>query len=80
MGYCMSQMEADFRIKRENFDKCLAAIKALDPDKDHGQGYGGSGRSFAWITTSEYKNAETLKEALNAWRWAVQYEEHTSSD
>jgi hypothetical protein len=70
MGCDMSQSDSSFRIKQENFDKCLEAIKALDPNKEDT-----IGDSFAYVNTKEYKEAKTLGLALAAWRWQVQYEE-----
>jgi len=73
----MNQMETVFTIKEENFDKCLKAIQALDPVKEHGGGVGftdnGVATHFAWVTTERFRNAKILQEALNAWRWQPEY-------
>lgn len=53
MGYYITVRDMDFRIKKENFAPALEAIKKLEP---HG-----------WV--DEYKTAETLEEAMKAWRW-----------
>jgi hypothetical protein len=69
MGYCMNTRESNFRIKKENFDKALLAIKTLDPSQ--GSGYSRSHSHFAWVEESEYKSAETLSQALDSWRWSA---------
>ena len=77
MGYCMEQREGKFTIKAGNVAGALAAIKALDPDAPgaHPGGSRSSGgkvsRHFSWVDTEDFRNAETLSEALKAWRWGV---------
>jgi hypothetical protein len=67
MGYCMNTRESNFRIKKENFDKALLAIKTLDPSQ--GSGYTAGRSHFSWVEESEYKAAESLFQALASWRW-----------
>ena len=57
----MDQQDSKFSIKPPNVSGALTAIKALAT----------SGRSFAWVTTSDYVNAETLTQAMQAWCWAL---------
>ena len=74
MGYYMTQRDAIFHIKKENVDKALQAIKDLaDPEKMKGNAHGGSRTEiwYSWVTTSEFVNAGTLKDAIRAWRWEV---------
>ena len=65
MGYCMDQVNSQFRIERKNFGKALLAIKALAGAETVTDG---SGRHFSWVN-NEYLGAETLAEAIDAWRW-----------
>jgi len=80
MGYCMDQMDQKFRIKKENFDAALQAIKKLGETVDEdgrGGSYSGGQKQetwYSWVTTSEFVNAETLKQAIAAWRWEVEVE------
>ena len=71
MGYYMQQTDSLFTIKAENKAKALEAIKALAERVDT-DGSGGSStgeRWYSWVTTSEFVEAESLKEAVKAWRW-----------
>lgn len=77
MGYYINQRGADFKIKKNNIKKALEAIKALDPENGGGGSYR-DGRKFesyfAWVNTNEYKNAKTLKEAVQAFRWDIEFD------
>ena len=58
MGYCMTIEDQEFLIKKKNMAGALAAIKAI------------SGESiFSWINAKECQGADTLEDALMAWRW-----------
>lgn len=59
MGYYISIMHQKIRIPVAKHDRCLEAIKAL----------GESGRSYSWVRTEEFVQADSLREALGAWRW-----------
>ena len=68
MGYCMTQRDSMFTIKAENTKEALNAIKELagsETIEDSG------GRHFSWVDNN-YVNAETLEDALRAWRWIVE--------
>jgi hypothetical protein len=75
MGYYMSLSDQNFCIKQENFDAALAAIKAMydDPDAKMSGSTWQQGketeRFFGWVSTEEVMKAETLDDALMAWRW-----------
>lgn len=75
MGYYMNQRDAYFVIKKENFDKALAAVKALGTKAklDSGGGCWRGGdkveSSYSWVTTQGFMEAKTLKQAIEAWRW-----------
>jgi len=72
----MQQKGSEFSIKKENFEKALAAIKALANETGKMGGGSSSGeRWFAWTTTNEYVEAETLTDALEAWRWEPDFDE-----
>jgi len=73
MGYHMYIQDQGFLLKKKNKEKALAAIKELDPDKLGRGGRWEKGKQverwFSWVDTDEYKNANTLEEALVAWGW-----------
>jgi len=78
MGYCMSQRNSEFRIKKENFDAALAAIKALASKPEQMGGGSSSGdRWYSWVTTEDFVNAPTLDKAIEAWRWGCFISEET---
>jgi hypothetical protein len=63
MGYWMTQRgDQDFTIKKENQEKALIAIKALSFEPTR------SISGYSWVDDN-YVNANTLKEALDIWRW-----------
>jgi len=76
MGYCMDFRDSKFFISAKKKEKALQAIKDLQHRVKEGGGcsyYGGKeDRSFSWVTTSEFVDATTLKEAITAWRWQVE--------
>jgi hypothetical protein len=74
MGYCMNQMAARFQISKSNAPKALAAIKALAGKETIGDS---SGRHFSWVATDDFVNSNTLKEAMDAWRWSIEIDENT---
>jgi hypothetical protein len=61
----MEMRDINFFIAKKNHEKALATIKALANEKDAK----GKQLFYAWVTTEEYVNAETLEEAMNAWGW-----------
>lgn len=66
MGYHMKQMEVGFRMSSDRFAEALMAIKALAGKETI---HDGSGTHFSWVDTEKVTGAETLEEALRAWRW-----------
>ena len=77
MGYYMDVREQSFFLANSDKDAALAAIKAMYDAPDASENMSGSTwhagqiteRHFGWTTTSEVLNAETLEDALVAWRW-----------
>lgn len=69
----MDLMEASFKIKKENQEKALEAIKGLT-GKETITGYSGEDH-FSWVTTEEFLIALHLEDALEAWRWTVEFDE-----
>lgn len=65
-----------FLIKKKNKEKALEAIKALSSDNGSGgrwePGAGKTESWFSWVDTEEFMSAETLEEAVVAWRWELQ--------
>ena len=79
MGYCMNLREADFKLKAGKEKLALQAIKGMVEKVDtHGGGFSsgpdGVTHHYSWINTSDLVNAKTFKEAMDAWRWNVQYD------
>lgn len=65
MGYYMNMVSSDVKIKHENFDKTLAAIRTLagkETIKDSG------GPHFSWVG-HDWDRLPTLSETLLEWRW-----------
>jgi hypothetical protein len=75
MGYCMSLNDAKFSILAKNKDAALAAIKALATQTSKMYGQDGD-RKFSWVETSNFLDAKTFAEAMDAWRWDVAQDEH----
>ena len=78
MGYCMRLQDSNFKIKAENKDKALKVIQDM-ANKVNDSGSGGSYKAgqqqeawYSWVNTSEFVNAKTLKEAMDAWRWGIE--------
>jgi hypothetical protein len=61
MGYCMNLVEADFHIAKDQFEPAKLAL----------QGLGAHG----WVQADDLVRAETLTEALKAWRWYPDFDE-----
>lgn len=76
MGYRIAMVDCDFFIRKEDKVAALGAIKALDPFNGRGGAFdvdtGKVESWFSWVCTDEYKNATTLQEAAEAWRWELQ--------
>lgn len=64
MGYCMSQRDCKFYVVNEK--AALAAIKGLAGKETMGPGH------FSWVDTREFMMADTLEEAMSAWRWETE--------
>lgn len=78
MGYCMTQEDSEFRIKKKNFAGALKAIKALaNIELMNKQAHGGSldpvtkkeTRWYSWVDTKQFVDAKSLEAAIKAWRW-----------
>ncbi len=68
MGYYMHIQDQEFLLKEENKEKALAAIKRLSPE--HGSGGSRHENRYSWVNTERYMKAETLEQAMEAWRWS----------
>ena len=62
MGYCMQQRGQQFKIKAENKDNAFQAIRNIPQKDEHG---------YSWVDNN-YKNRESLEEALSDWRWQIE--------
>jgi len=76
MGYCMRLTDIDFFIPKEKHQECLEVIKALDPEKEETV----PDSSFMQVCTKEYKNAQTLQEAIKTWGWDIETNEEGDID
>jgi len=68
MGYYIQQIRAKFFIAKDQKDAALEAMRKLagqETIKD------ASGKHFSWVSTKDFAQAESLKEALEAWRWSI---------
>jgi hypothetical protein len=76
MGYYMEQRNHSFFIDKEDKKKALQAIKDLMLKANKlgsKESWGGVETYwFAWVDTSTVKKAQTLEEALLAWRYDTQ--------
>lgn len=72
MGYRISQINCNFKIRAVNKAAALDAIKALNRRATEiGGGHIKGVRCWSWVDSSEVDQASTLEEALQAWRWSV---------
>ena len=71
MGYYIRLTGSDFRIKSENKDKALQALREL-MSYEHELGNGGtpSGRHFSWLNNAQPLRWRTLEDALEDWRFS----------
>lgn len=74
MGYYMDMQDCKFHIPAAHFADALSAIKALmhDTGAMHGGAWSGGEkveRWYSWVNNSAVLEAETLADALSAWRW-----------
>lgn len=68
MGYYIKQVRAKFFITKDQKDAALEAIRKLaggETIKD------ASGKHYSWVRTENFVRAESLKEALEMWRWGI---------
>lgn len=72
MGYCITVTDNQLKIKQENFQKCLEAIKSL-----HGQETNNyqNKSHFSWVDEKFYQ-LNSLDQILNEWRWKPLYDEN----
>ena len=72
MGYYIEQMEANFKMKKENTDKALEALKSVFvPENMHSYDYidGVKHPHFAWIDTKAVLESQTFEDAMGECRW-----------
>jgi hypothetical protein len=74
MGYCMSQTDAKFSIKRENHTPALNALKALMTRDDLKTGSSGSAngprtRHFSFCNMADVDGWANLANAMEEIRW-----------
>lgn len=70
MGYCMNLRDCDFFILPEKEQEALEIIKNLcSPLVVSNRAWG-----YSWVSNEEVLEAETLRQALLAWRWNYEKE------
>lgn len=72
MGYYMNQVRNKFKIKKENFDAALEALKSVFVEENmtcHDWYGNKSHPHFSWVSTEDVLKSTTLKDALNRIRW-----------
>ena len=77
MGYYMDQRESHFKIKKENFDAALTALKSVFVTENMTCCDWVNGNEiphFAWVDTKRVLDAETLDEALEEIRWEPEHD------
>lgn len=62
MGYCATQMDSMFYIKKENLSNALKAIKNM-PSKE-----------YAWVE-EEFREVNNLGDMLNKWGWYASFDD-----
>jgi hypothetical protein len=67
----MRQRDCRFFVKAENKPAALAAIKALAGKETIHDGVNQQNHHFSWVTTSKFLEADSLEEAMGAWRWTA---------
>ena len=77
MGYCISMIDSDFRMKAESKPAALQALKDMWDDETNmsGGSWGSGGQKeqkwFAWMNNSDIQNCVTFEQAMNEWRYPV---------
>src|SRR5689334_13567959 len=66
MGYVMHLLRAEVFLARESQEEARRAVQDLARSK-----LGAGTPAFAWVDTSRLLAADTIHEALAAWRWMV---------
>jgi hypothetical protein len=74
MGYYISQTDSEFFIPKEVFALALQDIKSIMGNTNDMMGGSWGGEKppekwYSWVDTESVLKAETLKDALDAWRW-----------
>ena len=64
MRYCMQQRDSHFRMAAEKLPAALAAVQALAEQKT----------SFQWVDSNFARQASTVAEILEAWRWEGEFD------
>ena len=69
MGYLMEQQNTEFKILAANKALALEAVKKLVGCETITDS---TGRHFSWVDSGTFLRADTLEEALKAWRWGTE--------
>jgi hypothetical protein len=85
MGYYISNINSEFKMKAENKEKALAAIKKLfDPETINANARGGrwgdgekQASWYSWVDTEKSLACETVEDAIGEWGWETRTDEET---
>lgn len=66
MGYCMSQVDGSFLMKRENQDAAFKAVKEQM-----------GGKAYHWQEASWMKNARDIQAVFDEWRYQPETDDET---
>lgn len=69
MGYYMTLLESNFRIRAERHHEALQAVKGLIGKETTGRA---GDMHFMWVYPSEFVGATSLIGVLHTWRWLVE--------
>lgn len=72
MGINIYSMSSRFRIRKERQADALAAVKALRGQETQKRFTNTPGGHFSFINMTEFIQAETLVDAMCAWRWILE--------
>jgi hypothetical protein len=74
MGYCITLMDSNFRLKASKKKEALAALKKMDPSVN-GRGFWDGTKQWSWVDQKHINQAKSLEEALSIWRYCPEVDQ-----
>lgn len=78
MGYCITLEKAEFKIKKDNLDAALKALKELGNGSNHPEARGGSWsggkqthKHFSWMNDYNPDDWHHITDVMEAWGYPV---------